>query len=130
MAPLFRDVSPSELAVLQTLWERGESRIGELAHQLYPGGGAAHYSTVQRLLDRLEEKGFVARDRSGRAHVFRASVQRPDFLSRRLRELSERLCAGSHLPLLSQLVRSKALSAGERAELRRLLDETEGEVAP
>ena len=117
--------SPAELSVLKLLWARPELRIAEIAGELYPGGGASEYSTVQKLLERLEQKGLVARSRTTRAHTFRALVERPDFLRRRLRDLADLLCEGSHVPLLTQLVRSRALSSEERSELRQLLDESE-----
>ena len=48
------DVTDAELAVLQTLWEQGEATIRQLTDVLYPEGKAAHYGTVQKLLERLE----------------------------------------------------------------------------
>ncbi len=115
-------VTDTELRILEELWA-GDATIRSLCDTLYPDGGAAQYATVQKLLDRLEEKGFVRRDRSGRAHRFLAVVDRDAFLGSRLAQLSERLCDGSFVPLLSQLVRARALDAEERAELRRLLEE-------
>ena len=90
------------------------------------GGGHAHYATVQKLLDRLEAKGCVRRDRVGRAHRFAAAVGREDLIGERLEELAEKLCGGSLTPLLAHLVQPARLSREERQELRRLLDELNG----
>ena len=57
-----QDVTEAELALLQALWERGASTIRELVGLVYGDGGVSTYATVQKLLDRLESKGFVARD--------------------------------------------------------------------
>src|SRR5262245_18171414 len=93
-----KDVPDAELAVLQVLWERGACTIRQLADILYPGGKAAHYGTVQKLLERLENRGYVARDRSRWPHVFEASVPREtlidSLIGRRLRETAEKLCGG------------------------------------
>lgn len=118
-----QDLPDAELSVLQTLWERGPSTIRQLTDTLYPSGTEAHYATVQKLLERLESKGCVSRDRSSWAHVFKALIDRDELIGRRLQAVAERLCGGSLTPLLTNLVRSKRLTSKERRELRRLMDE-------
>src|SRR5262245_49766849 len=123
MARTPQDVTETELAVLHVLWDQGPSTIRQITDVLYPGGGAAHYATVQKLLDRLEEKAFVTRDRRPAAHTFDAVVGRDDLIGRRLQAVAEQLCGGSLAPLLSHLVRARRLSAQERQNLRDLIDE-------
>jgi predicted transcriptional regulator len=119
----FQDLPDAELAVLQALWEHGPSTIRQLTDRLYPSGTDAHYATVQKLLERLESKGCAGRDRSSWAHVFQASIDRDEFIGRRLEAVAEKLCGGSLTPLLTNLVRSKRLTPKERREVRRLMDE-------
>ena len=118
-----RDLPDAELAVLQQLWERGPATIRELTDAVYPHGSEAHYATVQKLLDRLEAKGFVRRDRSLRAHAFQATIGRDQVIGERLQAMAEKLCGGSLTPLLTNLVRSKRLTPRERREIRKLMDE-------
>ena len=118
-----RDVTDTELAILQQLWDHGGRTIRQLTDALYPGGGQAQYATVQKLLDRLEEKGHVRRQRTGAAHLFSAAVGREELIGRRLRDVAEKLCGGSLSPLLTHLVRTRKLSEQERRELRDLIDE-------
>jgi predicted transcriptional regulator len=122
MARSPQDVTETELAVLQVLWDRGPATIRQITDVLYPEGGAAHYATVQKLLDRLEGKGFVRRDRRPPAHAFAAAVGRDDLIGRRLQAVAEQLCGGSLTPLLTHLVKAKRLSARERQDLRELID--------
>jgi predicted transcriptional regulator len=117
------DLPDAEFAVLAALWDQGPATIRRLADVLYPRGTEAHYATVQKLLDRLEGKGYVQRDRSSWAHVFEAQVQRDEYLGRRLEAMAEKLCGGSLTPLVTNLVRSKRLSAKERRQIRKLLEE-------
>ena len=49
-------------------------------------------ASVQKLLERLEAKGYVSRDRRERAHRFHARVSREEFLRHRLPGLADRLC--------------------------------------
>lgn len=123
MARTPQDVTDAELAVLQLLWDDGPATIRQLTDVLYPGGGAAQYGTVQKLLDRLELKGCVCRDRTLAAHTFAAAIEREDLIGRRLQDMAEKLCGGSLTPLLTHLVRTRRLSARERQELRDLIDE-------
>ena len=123
MARTPRDVTEAELAILQLLWDGGPATIRRLTDALYPGGGAAQYATVQKLLDRLEAKSCVRRERSGAAHTFAATVGREEIIGRRLREVAEKLCGGSLTPLLTHLVRTRSLSSREREELRALIEE-------
>jgi BlaI family transcriptional regulator, penicillinase repressor len=117
------DVTEAELAVLQALWDRESATIRQLTDLLYPDGSEVHYATVQKLLERLESKEHVERDRSGHAHRFRPLTGRDDLVSRRLRAMAEQLCGGLMAPLLTHLVRAEALTARERQELRTLIDE-------
>lgn len=120
-----RDVTDAELAVMQVLWDRGEATIRQISDVLYPGGNQSHYATVQKLLERLEAKGFVQRDRTPQVHLFRATIGRDDLIGRRLRSLAEQLCGGSLTPLLTHLVKAEALSPKERAELKALIEQFE-----
>jgi predicted transcriptional regulator len=117
-----KDVTDAELAVLQVLWDQGSATIRQITDLLYPGGGDAQYATVQKLLERLEEKQHVERDRSAHAHRFSARTDRDTLVGRRLREMAEKLCGGMMAPLLTHLVRAEALTSEERQELRALMD--------
>ena len=122
-----QDVTEAELAVLQTLWDQGPATIRQLTDALYPPsrGTDASYATVQKLLERLESKGHVGRDRSTHAHVFSALTSRDTLVGHRLRAVAEQLTGGLMTPLLTHLVRAETLSAKERQELRQLIDELE-----
>jgi BlaI family transcriptional regulator, penicillinase repressor len=130
MARTPQDVTEAELAILELLWDQGPAMIRQLTDRLYPQGGRAHYATVQTLLERLEAKRFVIRDRGGAAHTFRAAVDRDELIGRRLQATAERLCGGSFTPLLMHLVRARKLSAREREELRSLIDELDVKSKP
>ena len=117
------DVTDAELAVLQTLWDYGTSTIRALADILYPGGKAAQYGTVQKLLERLETKKCVKRDRTPWPHVFSPAIDRETLIGWRLRTTAEQLCGGSMTPLLLHLLKAEQFSAEERTELRSFLEQ-------
>jgi BlaI family transcriptional regulator, penicillinase repressor len=123
-----RDITDAELAVLQVLWEEGSCPIRRLTEVLYPEGRAGHYATVQKLLERLEAKGCVRRDRSGSVHRFAAAIGRDDLIARQLRSVAEKLCGGSWTPLLTNLVQNQKLSAKDLQVLRELIDELDAKT--
>jgi len=123
MARTPEDVTETELLVLQALWDGGAATIRQLTDLLYPEGRASQYATVQKLLERLERKGLVRRDRREPVHVFAAAVAREEIIGRKLQSVAEQLCGGSWAPLLTNLVQSKQLSARDRKALRELIDE-------
>jgi predicted transcriptional regulator len=117
-----QDVTESELGLLQILWERGRCSTRQIADELYPGGSASQYATVQKLLERLEDKGLVTRDRTLFVHVFTAAADRDELIGRRLRSLADKLCGGSLAPIVSHLARNKGLTPEERKALAELID--------
>jgi predicted transcriptional regulator len=129
MARTPQDVTDAELAVLQALWEQGPLTIRRLTDALYPEGTTAQYNTVQKLLDRLETKHCVKRDRTQSVHVFASAIDRDELLGRRLRQVAEKLCGGSWTPLLTHLVQTDQLTPKEISALRQLVDDLDAKPA-
>ncbi len=129
MARVFRGVTEGELGVLNVLWDQGPATIRQLTDAVYPKGTAGQYATVQKLLERLEEKGFVSRDRSRRGHLFRPTIGREEIIGWGLQELADGLCGGSVTSLFSELVKPGRLSEEERQTLRKLVEELDRQVA-
>jgi BlaI family penicillinase repressor len=117
-------VTEGELSILEVIWERGTPTSRDIAAAIYEKVTDSKMASVQKLLERLEAKGCVGRDRSERAHRFRALVSREDFLRHRLEGLADRLCDGAIAPLVTTLLRSKkGFSRKNVQQLRQLLDE-------
>ena len=98
MASELPALSETEREVLKTLWQHGPGTVREINEQLPQWA----YTTVQTLLTRLERKGYVACDRSGFAHVFRAAVSRDKHVRRRLHDLVEQFSEEVTAPLPGQ----------------------------
>ena len=115
-------IAKAELAILDLLWEHGHLTAREIREQLYPDAQKPQHGTVQRLLQRLEEKGYLSRDRSRSIHFFAATMTRQDYAGRELESLADTLTAGSFTPLITHLVENKRISTTEINKLRALLD--------
>jgi predicted transcriptional regulator len=118
-------ISDTELTVLKVLWAHGPGTVRDVEAHLPRRTRPLAYTTILTLLSRLRRKGYVTTDRRGQAHIFRAAVTRDDVLGHGLTTLANRICDGTASPLVHALVRGQRLSAGDIAELRKLLDELE-----
>ena len=67
-------ITEAELSVLKTLWERGPLTARLMTEAIYPQCSDSDLATVHSLLQRLEQKDLIARDRSRHAHLFSAAV--------------------------------------------------------
>jgi len=114
---------------LQVLWDRGRSTAREMTQLIYGGCAPAQIATVQKLLQRLEAKDLVHRDRSEHVHGFEATVSRAAFAGNQLEQMADKLTEGSLVPFLTHLVEAKRLSKRERDQLRSLLEENPQEEA-
>lgn len=112
----------AELAVMELLWDHGAMTARQVQDRLYGASDRSQHGTVQRLLQRLEDKDFVRRDRATPANTFTPCLSRAEYAGAQLETLAERLTGGSIAPLLSNLIDRKRLSRAELRRLRELLD--------
>lgn len=115
---------------MRILWDSGPSTVRQLHESLYEGGGPSAHATVQKLLERLEAKSFVRRDRSGPVQRFEAMLAREDLVDYRLRAFADQLCDGSLATLLSHLVDSRDVPVKDRKVLRDFLERLDQESRP
>ena len=125
MAQDLPKLSETELALLKHLWAAGAVTVRDLHDVVVSAGHEWAYTTVQTMLSRMEDKGYVRVDRDGFAHVFSASVSQESLVGRRLDELVDGLCGGAAAPLLLHLAQGRRFTADEIADFRRLLDAAE-----
>lgn len=123
------DVTDAELSVLQGLWEKGTATVRELVDMLYPKATLSLHATVQKLLDRLEAKKCVKRNKKVWPYQFAAAVKREALIMNQLQTTANKLCEGAFQPLLTSLVKARGLTAEERESLRGLLDELDDKTA-
>jgi len=117
----------AELAVMDLLWRHDRMTARDLREQLYPDAARAQHGTVQRLLQRLEEKGYVERDRSLSVHLFSATISREAYAGGQLESLARKLTGGSLAPLITHMVEGGKVSPEEIERLRRILDQGAGD---
>lgn len=107
---------------MELLWDEERVTARHLRERLYPQQKNQH-GTVQRLLQRLEEKGYVQRDTDLPVHLFTATMGREEYATGQLESLAGRLTGGSLAPIMTRLVEQGRIPRSEIERLRRILDE-------
>lgn len=113
----------AELAVMELLWRKGRLTSRDIMDELYRDAARPQHGTVQRLLQRLEDKGYVARDRDLGVNAFTPTLSRESYATGQLEVLAERLTGGSLAPMLTRLVEHNKLPRPEIERLRRILED-------
>ena len=113
-----------ELAILQVLWQRGPSTVREVYEALSPERKTG-YTTTLKLMQIMAQKGLVRRDVSARQHVYEATCSEDQTQRQLIGDLLTQAFDGSARKLIMQALAAKKVSAGELAEIRKLLKESE-----
>jgi predicted transcriptional regulator len=115
-----------ELEILAELWEHGPMTVRQVHDLLEPARGVG-YTTVLKLMQIMFEKGLLDRDESNRSHIYRAKPRQQAMQRELIADLVNKVFGGSTEQLVMQALSAKHASPDELAEIRRLLDELEGE---
>lgn len=111
-----------ELDIMTALWRVGPATVGQVRDTLAADGIDLAYNTVLTMLRILQEKGHVAHEAEGRAHVYRSLVARDDAGRTAITRLLDGLFDRSPEALLVHLVRDERLDRAALQRLRALVD--------
>ena len=111
----------AELELLQILWQKEPATVREI-HEALNHDKPSGYTTVLKQLQIMTTKGLVVRDEANRAHVYRAAFTQDAMQSRLLRDLSNRLFAGSAAQLALHALSLEASADDELDEIRALIE--------
>jgi predicted transcriptional regulator len=115
-----------ELAILRVLWERGACSVREV-HDAFRGSGDAGYTSTLKMMQVMYEKGLLKRDETRRPQVYRPAVAQEQTQKQILRDLIHKVFDGSARKLVLRAVESQKLPPKEVAEIRKLLQDLEGD---
>ncbi|PYV90305.1 MAG: transcriptional regulator [Acidobacteria bacterium] len=110
---------------MDALWKMGKASIRELQEQL-PEKKRPAYTTVQTMVNRLEEKGAVRRVRKiGNAHIYEPMITRRAAYRRLIDDFLD-LFGGSARPLMAHLLETGKLTLEDVRTLETTLAKTQG----
>ncbi len=113
-------LSGRQLAVMQVLWERGESTVTDVQAAL-PVRPRLAYSTVATVLSRMEKRGLVRHREEGRTYLYRAAVSEAGVVG----EIVNRVFHGQPSELVSHLLETREVDPAELERIKQLIREHE-----
>ena len=116
-----RAMSPAETEILRLVWQLGQATVQQVC-DLLPPKRKIVYKTVQTLLRRLENKGYLKHKIKGKAHVFFPAVEREDVVKRTVLDFLDKLFGGDPKPLMQFLAEDGKIDAEDIKRLRRLIE--------
>ena len=111
-----------ESAVIEVLWAEAGLTVVEVEERLRRARGIAH-TTVLTTLDRMHRKGYLTREKNGKAFVYSPAYSREEFEQRMAREVLGALVGNFTEPALSAFVDVIADDAGALDHLEQLIRE-------
>lgn len=117
-----RAMSPAETEILRLLWQLEEATVQGICDTL-PAERKIAYKTVQTLLRRLEDKGYLAHRTEGKAHVFFPAIERKQVVKRTVLDFVDRLFGGDPRPLMQFLAEDGQIDGDDLENLKKLIDD-------
>lgn len=114
-------LSEVQLAFMRALWARPGSSVTAVKTFLTEEGRKLAPTTVSTQLGRLEKKGLVTHEVSGRQFLYRALVTEQQVQRSVLNRVTEGLFGGDVAALVHQLLDHQRVSAADLAEVQRLI---------
>jgi predicted transcriptional regulator len=117
----------SELLIMQIIWKSGETigtgRIVELVCEQKNWSR----STVQVLLSRLEERGFIEIKKKGRFKFYEPLVTEDDYLSKETKTFLEQFYNNSYKKLIASLVENQTITENDIDDIIQIIKDAKGD---
>ncbi len=107
-----------ELEVMQALWAASPANVQMVQRSLKR---ELAYTTVQTVLNILARKGHASRQLQDRAYFYSPVSNRHAAVGKTLKNLIDRVFAGSAESLVMNLIQTKALTPEQLAQLQKSL---------
>ena len=114
----------AELEILSVIWELDTATVREV-HEIISARKPTGYTTVLKMLQIIDEKGLVERDKTNRAHVYRAKTKQNETSKQMLRDVVQKVFGGSAFKLVQQVLETETTTAEDLREIRKMIREAE-----
>lgn len=120
-------ISEAEWSIMKVLWDGCEASgrgmtLGEIVQNLAETTGWSN-TTIRTLIIRLAEKGAVEIDKSTGVYKYTPKTSKSDCVKCEVDSFVERVFDNSTYSLMASLVREGKLTAKEREDIIRILNE-------
>lgn len=116
----------SELELMMIIWDTGAPITRTEIEERLPAERRISSTTVLSFLTRLQEKGFVQVQKTGRNNVYEALISKEEYLRAESRSIWKRLYQGSVKNFMTALSDGEELSDQDLEELQEFLNKKRG----
>ncbi|QDT49161.1 Penicillinase repressor [Symmachiella dynata] len=117
-------LTDAQREIMEIVWERQEVTVSEVRDALSARRQLAR-NTVQTMIVRLEDKGWLKHREQGRTFVYSANRPRTVSLGAKVAQMVDRFFAGSPEEMVTALIEYRGLTADEAERIRDMIDEAE-----
>jgi predicted transcriptional regulator len=113
--------------IMEVIWSRDEATVTQVRDALAARRPLAR-NTVQTIIVRLEERGWLKHREEGRTFMYRANVPRSVSLGAKVSQMVDRLFAGSPEEMVTALIGYRGLTREEAERIRSMIDAAEAKT--
>jgi len=124
MAKKRSELSTAQLEIMKVIWDRGETTISEVWQELQSRRKIAR-ATVQTVIGRLEEKGWLKHREIGQAFMYSSVIEQSEIQRSLVDNLCNRAFDGSASGLVWTLLDSRGVSKKDLEQIRALISKAE-----
>ena len=122
-------LTPSQREIMEIVWERGEVTVAQVRETLAAKRDVAR-NTIQTMIVRLEDRGWLTHREEGRTFVYSAARPRKVSLGAKVSQMVDRMFAGSAEEMVTALIEYRGLSSDEADRIRDMIDEANKKETP
>ena len=117
-------LSDAQREIMEVVWDREEVTVTQVRDELAAKRDVAR-NTVQTMIVRLEERGWLKHREEGRTFWYSAKRPRAASLGAKVAQMVDRLFAGSPEEMVTALMEYRGLSSDEANRIRTMIDSAE-----
>jgi predicted transcriptional regulator len=113
-------LSEAQLEIMNVVWDRGQCSVADVLEVLLQRRQVSR-NTVQTMLIRLEEKGWLASRIEAGSLIFRSPIDRQEAQQHVISKVVDNVFDGSAEGMVLALLGSRKLDAAELERIRKLI---------
>ena len=120
-------ISNAEWRIMKIIWMEGKQTSTDLIAVLSERFDWSK-STIKALLTRLVEKGYLTREKSGKAFVYSALLTQDQSLDLVVEEVKDKVCSKRIVQVLENLIQASDFTLADLNQLQQVLEEKKAEA--
>jgi BlaI family penicillinase repressor len=118
-------LTPVEWEIMNTIWElKKPASVRDVCKKSYPNGEKA-YTTIQTIMNTLEKKGILEREKIGLVNFYTPQKNREKIIRSEMARVVLKMFEGSVPAMANFLINTENLSLEELKEIKFILDKKE-----